>query len=446
MAGQSTSLSKNIFSDDPSLLADVRRAAKFPYHSAAKVVWQVVAEPMRFWVADERDQVCRPYYLLLLEIYPRGKVIHYSIHSPAADPPLPIHYAKFIMKYMLDPGVGEERARPTMISFVDNDLRMALAPLTDVLNVEVKTLVIADGVDDFVRKLSKGLVDKGKATRGDAAERPGLLISEGITASMMKEFMGKCVELFRNAPWDAVDESLAVEVTFPKEATTIQNPLYATILGSTKKIQGLALMATLNALRAKFKSARGLEDANSDDTTQENRVLGVLVCAFCGKRTDRGKKDGALFVNRCGGCKRLLYCDRSCQKRDWGKRHRFECLQARDVDYVFKRDEWAWLRRELAILFVDPTTMPFDDLDAIRAHSMPFLEDQSPPLYPLAFVTKTDSGLYANKMTRPTSTELLLLSMTCDALIENGSRVLSKSPVRFSNGVILRVVEDLAKT
>ena len=86
----------------------------------------------------------------------------------------------------------------------------------------------------------------------------------------------------------------------------------------------------------------------------------------------------------------MMYCDVECQKKDWKKRHKNECCKARDdPEYTFNRPEWAWQTRELALLFVDPTSIPFDDLDAFEKYSWPSIPptNDEMPLMPFAFVT-----------------------------------------------------------
>lgn len=42
-------------------------------------------------------------------------------------------------------------------------------------------------------------------------------------------------------------------------------------------------------------------------------------------RTCHGCGDQTIGIKSCGGCKKVYYCDRACQKRDW-KNHKIKCL------------------------------------------------------------------------------------------------------------------------
>ena len=43
-------------------------------------------------------------------------------------------------------------------------------------------------------------------------------------------------------------------------------------------------------------------------------------CGRCGKK-GKGVEEG---LKRCMGCKKMLYCGKECQKKDW-KEHKMEC-------------------------------------------------------------------------------------------------------------------------
>ena len=49
-------------------------------------------------------------------------------------------------------------------------------------------------------------------------------------------------------------------------------------------------------------------------------------CAFC-----RATPDPASSFARCGGCKRVRYCFRTCQSKHWKARHKQECKQLQPV-------------------------------------------------------------------------------------------------------------------
>ena len=45
----------------------------------------------------------------------------------------------------------------------------------------------------------------------------------------------------------------------------------------------------------------------------------IDACGRCGK-----KKEGEEGLKRCMGCKKMLYCGKDCQKKDW-KAHKKDC-------------------------------------------------------------------------------------------------------------------------
>lgn len=453
----------------PDVSAQVEEAARLP-QSENKVALQIVPVQLRAWVVDQNDIVCRPFYIACLELYPRGKVLHARIHTPASARPGPSDLVSFLVDYMLHPPDGEPRQRPTHVSFIDNDIVDLCSPILSRLKLQVGMLTLADGVTEYVKLFSDKLVKNQRASRGDAAEYPGLLSVSGVSVKVAHTLMKEAVSMYRTAPWQGIQESIAIEARLPAPTELSSRRklrYYVTVLGSGGKVKGFALMAGLDSLRAKYRRSKegamaGLSlDGDGDDSrdgggstsslssnpSSPEATLGELLCAWCGARVGEDVEgDGCRYVNRCGACKRLLYCDDRCQQIDWGTRHRTECAAAKnDKDYIFHREEWGWLRRELALLFVDPTSVPFDDLDAGEAHEWPVVADESPPLHPMAFVTtESSAGAHARKVGRPSLDELRVIILLATALAHCTAPPPKEGEMLLPNGVVLRVAEDLS--
>jgi MYND finger len=451
--------------------AKVDAAAKLP-QSETKVALQIVPVSLRVWVVDQDDVVCRPFYSAVLELYPRGKVLGARMHSPASRQPGADALLDFLLDHMLTPPTGEPRQRPTNVSFIDEKVFAAVAPVLSRLRIEGDVLTLADGVADYVRMFSDKLVKMDRASRGDAAEYPGLLSVPGVTPDAALMLMNNAVAMYRDEPWKRIRESIALEVIIPQtssgsRANSRSVKYFMSVLGSNGTVKGVAIMASLTSLREKYRrSASGARgDRNLGDSSDEEeeeggpgvataasgagtlgKGVGELLCARCGLRVGEDfDPDGSRFVNRCGACKRLLYCDEECQRADWGLRHREECsVAAVDKDYLFHRVEWAWLKRELALLYVDPTSVPFDDLDSAAEHQWPIIDDASPPLHPMAFVTIEGATQGSRKVDRPTSDEVRVLSLLASALTALSALPPGNGAMYLPNGVAVRVAEDLA--
>lgn len=443
------------------LAAKVNEASKLP-QAENKIALQIVAIQLRAWIVDQDDVVCRPYYIACLELYPRGKVLNARIHSPASKEPDASALAEFLVDHMLKPPTGEPRQRPTHVSFVDKDVVRECGPIMSKLRLEGGHLTLADGVTDYVRTFSDKLVKMDRASRGDTSEHPGILTSPGVTVSAAKDLMLRAVEMYQASPWKRIEECVALEAIVPAPAGAMKKVkklrFYLSVLGSGGNVCGFAVMSSLESLRSKYKRSKegtaadlALDDnepGRSEGTTSSRSPVsssGELLCACCGYRVGESLEgDGCRYVQRCGGCKRLLYCDEKCQRLDWSHRHRSECAAAAaDKEYIFQREEWTWLKRELALLFVDPTSVPFDDLDSAREHSWPNIESTSPPLHPMAFVT-IDAGVPSQrKVDRPNADEVQVLTSLATALTHCAATPPGNGEVMLPNGVSLRVAENL---
>lgn len=426
---------------DAALSTALARALKVP-QSPQKLALQLAAVQLRLWAADEADQACRPWYIVVLELYPRGKVTNQTISKPASTKPDARALLKFLLSHIDAPGTGERRCRPTHVSFVSEVDADAVRPLLAPLGIETQCLTLADGVGDYVSRFSEKLVNSGRATRSDASARPGLTASSGVGVPEARALATAAAQMHRAAPWGRIGDALALAVRLPRTpAAAVRPRWYASILGGGGgSVVGVALMPTLAALRAKFRRSTGLPLTARSPGFDADAIL----CASCGARVlDPGASDEA-FINRCAGCRKVVYCNARCQKRDWKLRHRFECAKAKDdPEYVFRRKEWDWQNRELALLFVDPTAMPFDDLDVFEEHALPFV-DASPPLYPFAFVTVINgSGPLEKRVERPNKGEVDVLTMVATALTECVAPPPKDCALHLANGVSVALVEDL---
>lgn len=452
----------------PALRMKLERAQRLP-QSENKVALQIVPVQLRAWIADAAGNACRPWYLVCLELYPRGKVVNQQVHASVAERPGAYAMLNFLVDHIIEPPAGEERLRPTHVSFVEDEVTDACKGYLERLKIEVGTLTLADGVDDYVKAFSKKLVEMDRASRGDSAERPGLLSVPGVTPEIAMELLAATVDMYRAAPWKKIKESIALEVLLPcVDDSGYRERYYATVLGSDEKVFGYALVPSLSALRFKYRRAMALQttgmfgefssdEEDSDEGTTSEKSVGkrtaeksadgaLILCAACGKRVGEDiSDDGSRYVNRCGGCKRLLYCNEICQKTDWRKRHRNECnTAASDKEYVFTRVEWARMQREVAMLFMDPTALPFDDLDASDEYKFPFIDETSPPLYPLPFVTVQGPLPMNTRMDRPTLAEAMTMTLVSKALAECATRLRKGEVLHLDTGVTMSVAEDLA--
>lgn len=429
--------------------------------SASKYALQIVPVQLRVWQVDQNDVACRPWYIFCLELYPRGKVINQTVHSPASEKPSAYAMLSFLLNHINDPPQGEEPQRPTHVSFVDDAVTEQLSPILNRLKIEVGTLTLADGVDEYVKKFSDKLISMERASRGDSAERPGILSVDGITEEMGKELAASAVEMFSAQPWKRIPEHIALEIRLPSTKNDkYRERYYVTVLGSDEKVFGFALMPSLNTLREKYKRVILSKTTSIDDSSDDEEVeiaeagapesMGdeILLCASCGRRVgDSVHADGARYVERCAGCKKLLYCNDKCQKLDWRERHRSECTSAKDdPSYIFTRKEWAWLKRELALLFFCPTALPFDDLDAFEKHSWKYVEDKSPPLYPLPYATVTGGPIMSHRMDRPSQKEMEYMTLIAKALTECMSPPPKDGVMHLASGVSISVAENLAES
>eukprot|EP00171_Calliarthron_tuberculosum_P016539 IDg16539t1 len=79
----------------------------------SKLAIQLHAVQLRLWVSDKDDQAIRPWYIVILELYPRGKVVNQYLASPAGERPGAGQLLRALLNHVVAPPSGERRVRPT---------------------------------------------------------------------------------------------------------------------------------------------------------------------------------------------------------------------------------------------------------------------------------------------------------------------------------------------
>lgn len=477
----------------PDLRKQLTDAARHPL-SEQKLALQVVAQKARVWAADDDGQACRPWYMLILELYPRGKVINHQVHRPASTAPSASALLSFFLQHVSSPPSPTTPVRPTHVSFVDPNVTLSAKPHLEKLAIIVDTLTLADGVSEYMRIFADKLVQSDRATRSDAAERPGLLTNPSVTSDLITKLMSRAVAMHQIHPWTRIPEYIALRVTLPLQSgyickgSNVDNKLtvYVSVLGGEGSVMGFAAVPSLATLRLKFRrvlAGRGKAslDLNADDA-DDTDVLGfgrivptdICLCAACGapvaseSTTEQGQTGH--WAWRCAQCRFVHYCNRDCQRDDWKRRHRAEChrlleadnegsthnysdqvqasrtklMQARQ-EIAQARKEWGWIYRELALLYMDPTAVPFDDLDHFDTYIWPFVSSTSPPLYPLPFVSVQDSTSFSSRRDLPSHNEIHALTLIANALCQFTSAPSMDGSVHLEGGVVISVAENLAE-
>lgn len=121
-------------------------------------VWQVVVRKLRVWsasssgAADGSDAVpCRPYCIMVNNLYPLGQVVTKKICDPPEVYPSPQTILDVTLACMLDPPSKAPQHRPEMIAFPDKNYVGKLRKSYAAIGIECSFLTESDGIDSYVR-------------------------------------------------------------------------------------------------------------------------------------------------------------------------------------------------------------------------------------------------------------------------------------------------------
>ncbi|EQC32066.1 hypothetical protein SDRG_10263 [Saprolegnia diclina VS20] len=339
-------------------------------------IWQIVVRKLRVWSAssqgaEEGDDAipCRPYAILVNNIYPLGQVVSKKICDPPEVYPSAREILELSLNAMADPPSKIPQHRPDKIVFADKALVGQLRLSYAALGIECTYLTESDGIDACISELSGHLVRKDLASIGSVSEKPGL----PLPADAIQAWYEACATFVDLSPWRKLVERQSIQIdttsckagrstsrcsatrrTRTKRVSRVRRPLPPTSLLTVRGL-GLALFFTRTDLQ------RRVLPPGQTLALMENPSL--RRCAACDKKAPAGAD-----LKRCTRCQCVFYCDATCQRSHW-KDHKVNCVDptiAAASDDGKKAHNWG--ARELSVFFGGVTSMPFDDLDAIDAH------------------------------------------------------------------------------
>lgn len=379
-------------------------------------IWQVVVRKLRVWSAtsssNETSTVtpCRPYCIMINNLYPLGQVVHKVICNPPEEYPSPSKIIQCLIQTMLDPPSNNfTQHRPDKIVFPDKYFVGELRKSCGSINIECSYLSESEGIDSYIKQLSEHLVKKDMASVNSVNERPGSLQEEnGITTELFREFHELCKQFYETKPWLKYAERQALQISASQQIRLSSkynvpsgNVFVSVIATQTQEdfVHGMALFITRSDMERRV--------------VPPDEQLALMVdprlrrCALCDSRAeDLEEKLNVKNVElkRCTRCKCVFYCNQQCQRAHW-KDHRMNCVAAEETT-AKNAAGVQWGSIELSILFGSEMLSSFDDLDAIERleiEASGVSESDNMPMYPSVI------ALERGTLRTPNATDLVLL-------------------------------------
>lgn len=131
-----------------------------------KEVWQIVIRKLRVWSAastgpDEGPEAipCRPYCILINNLYPLGQVMEKSLCDPPEVYPSGKPVLQKLLEVMENPPLhqGLSRRRPGKVVFPDRNLVGELRQTLAAMNMECSYLSESEGIDEYVQCVRCGI-------------------------------------------------------------------------------------------------------------------------------------------------------------------------------------------------------------------------------------------------------------------------------------------------
>ncbi|BAM82524.1 hypothetical protein CYME_CMR314C [Cyanidioschyzon merolae strain 10D] len=337
-------------------------------------------------------------------------------------------------------------------------------------------LAEADGVREFMQRFAQNLIAKGKGASSTASEAPGLIqgllaggerrdgrpdnryILQALPLSKCELLVGQyyCLAyaLFHRKPWDELPESWLFRVESICVEQVMQRPVaerwrrhvrFLAVLGG--ETPGFVGLPSVRAARKRYAASmrrlkKETEEGSSTVSEAESldaplylpseavssvsadSIPDVVLCAFTGQIISGPN------ANRCSRCKSAYYIDEEAQRADWS-RHATECdaiaqlsASAAAVSLRPGAPECPqisrpfWRYAELVHIYMEESSLTFDDLDAIEEYAWPVARDARNG-WPVPFVTVGGHALPRPSVERPNLEELSWMIAVMEWMLEH---------------------------
>jgi hypothetical protein len=221
---------------------------------ATEETWLAGSVPVHRWIVTKRGRALRPDAFLVLS----GRDVVGVRIEP--EGPGPARALELILRMMERPLTGSPR-RPARIHVADEGAAGYLGAELRPLGVEVAVGAVTETLTERIRTVER--------RAGGGFPLRGLLDVTGMDEARLVALFSAASKFHRLAPWRQIPDGEPVQVTC--EAWS-RPTWYASVMGATSEVRGLALHPTWRALLAIFAGEE--EDAAPD----------VLALAF-GDRT-----------------------------------------------------------------------------------------------------------------------------------------------------------------
>jgi len=198
-----------------------------PAAGSGKEIWQFLSPRLRCWVPARADgegeaSLARPYVLLLVSLFPAGRVIAHRVPNPPNVEPSPERVAAFLAEAMVAPPKHTSLSahRPLQVVFASKPLAASLHRTLESCGVGCGVLSPPPNLPTHLHALAETMCERGMASRGPAAGRPLLLSASGVTRPHVRALAEAGQWVRRVRPWRVLPDRLAVRVRVLGRETT----------------------------------------------------------------------------------------------------------------------------------------------------------------------------------------------------------------------------------
>lgn len=267
---------------------------------------------MRCWnqaFDDEGNEIppSRPYRIILTNLYPLGRIAAGEFASPPCKVPTMDQIMKVIINEIKDPAKENGNPhRPEEIVFDEQYMVDELAPTLAAIGIYTRQLCAAEGVKDYIQKISDVFLKEMDGGVNYSNTLPGMVDQTNVSRLEIDDFYKTAFKLYQSAAWQNVGDRQAFllranEFRMDNGLLIPEGHIFVSILGRDSGPKGIAV----------FYNQSELENRAKPDGEELLYLPKTRVCQYCGKIGTEIKTD----MKRCTRCRTVYYCDADCQKK-----------------------------------------------------------------------------------------------------------------------------------
>lgn len=245
--------------------------------------------------------------MMLTNLYPLGRVAAGEFTDPPYKPATMDQIMKLIINEIKDPAKENGTPhRPEEVVFDEQYMVDELAPSLAALGIYTRQLCAAEGVSDYIQKISDVFLKEMDGGVNYSNTLPGMTDQTNVSRKELDSFYSTALKFWESNAWENIGDRQAFvlrakDFRMDNGLLIPEGHIFVSILGRDSGPKGLAV----------FYNQSELENRAKPDGEELLYLPKTRICQYCGKIGTEIQTE----MKRCTRCRTVYYCNADCQKK-----------------------------------------------------------------------------------------------------------------------------------